>query len=71
MYNRLDSPDYSEQQTDGENTSISSSGCSQTFKPEMSDGESTDTFDGFDQNDIQPLPKKGKGSLNTVQYGLR
>ena len=37
----------------------------------MSDGESIDTFDGFDQNDIQPLLKKGKGSLNTVQYGLR
>ena len=68
MYNRSNSPDYSEQHTEGENTSISSSW---TFKPDISDGESTDTFDGFDHDDIKPLPKKGKGSLNTVQYGLR
>ena len=70
VYNRSESLDYSEHQTDCENTSTSSSGSSQTFQPDISDGESTNTFDGFDQSDVKPLPKKGKGSLNTVQYGL-
>ena len=37
---------------------------------EISDGDSDVTFDGFDPSDIKPKPKKGKGSLNTVQYGL-
>ena len=70
VYKRSDSPDYSEHQTDCENTSISSSSSSRTFKLDISDGESDETFDGFDQSDLKPTPKKGKGSLNTVQYGL-
>ena len=74
-YKRSDSPDYSDQQTeDDEQTtrSRSSSGSNQTFKPDISEGESTDTFDGFDENDVNPTPKRGtgKGSLNMVQYGI-
>ena len=71
IYKQSDSPVYSEYQTDCDNASISSSGSSQTFNPDLSDGDSDVTFDGFDPSDIKPKPKKGKGSLNTVQYGLR
>ena len=57
---------------DGDRASSSgSSGSSQTYEPELSDGESDNTFDGFDESDLKPLPKTGKGSLNTVQFGLR
>ena len=57
---------------DGDRASSSgSSGSSRTYEPELSDGESDNTFDGFDENDLKPLPKTGKGSLNTVQFGLR
>ena len=42
-----------------------------TFKPDLSDEEATDTCDGFDSTDVKLVPKKGKGSLNTVHYGLR
>ena len=54
---------------DGDN--VSSSGSSRTFEPKLSDGESDKTFDGFDEKDLKPLPKSGKGSLNTVQFGLK
>ena len=71
VYARSDSPDYSENQTDDENISVSSSGSSQTFEPDLSEGESTDTFDRFDQKDIKTSSKKAKGSLNTVHYSLQ
>ena len=48
-----------------------SSGSSHTFEPALSGGDSTDTFNGFEQDDLKPSPKKGKGSLNTVQFGLQ
>ena len=71
VYVRSDSPVYSKQQTDDEeNRSVSSSGSSHTFEPALSEGDSTDTFDGFEQDDLKPLPKKGKGSLNTMFFGL-
>ena len=57
--------------TDGDNVSVSSSSSSWTFEPDISDGESDKTFDGFDPSDLKPSSKMGKGSLNTVQYGLR
>ena len=57
---------------DGDRESLSgSSGSSWTYEPELSDGESDNTFDGFDESDLKPLPKTGKGSLNTVHFGLR
>ena len=49
----------------------SSSGSSGSFHPDLSEGESSDTFDGFDETDIKPAPQKGTGKLNTVHYGLR
>ena len=68
-YQRSDSPEFSDNEMDGDNAS--SSGSSQSFEPEISDGESDKTFDGFDESDVKPLPKTGKGSLNTVQFGLK
>ena len=67
-YKCSDSPDYSGNPTDVDNAS--SSGSSRTFEPELSDDDSNKTFDGFDPSDIKPPSKPGKGSLNTVQYGL-
>ena len=52
-------------------SSSGSSGSSRTYEPEISDGDSDKTFDGFDESDLKPLPKSRKGSLNTVQFGLR
>ena len=68
-YRRSDSPVFTDNEMDGDHAS--SSGSSRTYEPELSDGESENTFDGFDENDLKPLPKTGKGSLNTVQFGLR
>ena len=70
-YKCSDSPDYSDNLTDGDNASVSSSGSSQTFELDINDGESDKTFDGFDPSDLKPPSKMGKGSLNTVQYGLQ
>ena len=71
-YTRSDSPVYSEQHTDNDgNLSESSSGSSCSFHPDLSDGESTDTFEGFDHDDLKPSPKKGTGKLNMVYFGLR
>ena len=71
-YQRSDSPIFMDNEMDGDCASSSgSSGSSQTYEPELSDGESDNTFDSFDENDLKPLPKTGKGSLNTVQFGLR
>ena len=70
-YQHSDSPDNSGNLTDGDNASVSSSGSSRTFEPDISDGELDKTFDGFDPSDLKPPLKMGKGSLNTVQYGLQ
>ena len=59
VYTRSESPEYSDQLSDGEKNSVSSSGSSRTFKPDLSDGASTDTFDRFDDSDVKPKPKKG------------
>ena len=70
-YARSDSRVYSEHLTDEEgNLSESSSGSSRSFHPDLSEGESSDTFDGFDHDDLKPSPKKGTGKLNTVHFGL-
>ena len=72
MYARSDSPVYSEHETDDvENLNESSSGSSRSFVPSLSDGDSSDTFDSFGQEDLPTSPsKKGKGSLNMVHFGL-
>ena len=76
VYARSDSPVYSELDLENvDNCSESSSGSSKSYKPTGSDGDSSDTFEGFGKEDLpvpQPTPpKKGKGSLNTVHFGLR
>ena len=68
-YQQSDSPDYSDDRTDGD--LASSSGSSRTFEQEISDSESNKTFDGFDPSDIKTVSKQGKCSLNMVQYGLQ
>ena len=71
-YRRSNSPVFTDNEMDGDHASLSgSSGSSRTYEPEISDGESDKTFDGFDENDLKPLPKTVKGSLHTVQFGLR
>ena len=69
-YQCSDSPDYSGNLTDGDNASVSSSGSSWTFEPDISDGESDKTFVCFDPSDLKLPSKIGKGSLNMVQYRL-
>ena len=59
-YQCSDSQDYSGNLTDGDNVSVSSSGSSRTFEPDISDGESDKTFDGFDPSDLNTLIKNGK-----------
>ena len=77
VYARSDSPVYSEcdHESDVDNRSESSSGSSKSYEPSGSDDDSSDTFEGFGPEDVpepQPSPpKKGKGSLNTVHFGLR
>ena len=71
VYKRSESPDSSDHPMEDERDSDSSSGSSQTFEPNISDRDSMDTFDGFDENDVKRNPIKGKGLLNTVQYRLK
>ena len=76
-YARSDSPVYSEcdSENDVDNRSESSSGSSKSYKPSGSDGDSSDTFEGFSPKDLsepQPSPlKKVRSTLNTVHFGLR
>ena len=76
VYARSDSPVYSELDLENiDNYSESSSGSSMSYEPRWSEGDSSDTFEGFGQEDLPAsppsTPKKGKGSLNTVHFGLR
>ena len=71
-YARSDSPVYSEQLTEpSDNGYESSSGSSGSSHPYLSEGDSSDTFYGFDETDIEPETKKGTGKLYTVHFGLR
>ena len=65
-YQWSDSPEYSDNRTDGDNASVSSSGSNRTLEPDLSEGESDKTFDGFDEKDLKPLPKNWKRFL---KYG--